>query len=190
MKLSDNPALKQRRDRLARDLHRRRGGDYLDAVKEANATVLRGRRRAVTETAPRRPAKSAKKGGGRKAREARIREAVQKALSKVIAEAASPPRASAPAPAVPLTEMSLEELAAAITEASRAATSSARVTESVTAPEPAGAASEPAGPLHEMPYEDFEEHAADVLTGPNGTGLRSPFWAGADAPRSPFWSGL
>ena len=83
-------------------------------VRRGMVTITGRGRQAVTEAA----AGPAKKGGKRKAREARIREAVQQAIRREIAEAAGRPPASAAAPSVPLTEMSHEDLAAAITEAS------------------------------------------------------------------------
>jgi hypothetical protein len=191
MKLSDMPELKKRRDEMARGLHRRRGGNYLDAVKEANAAVLRGYRQAVTETAP----KPAKKGGRRKAREARIREAVQQAISRVATEAAKGTLASgqvqdAAADSRPLHELSDDELTDRVAEEVLRSARPQPVTES--GPEPS--ATEPAGlpekPLHELDFEAWEQHFGDVMVAHAEQSLVSPFGQGARAVRSPFMQGL
>src|SRR5690242_13303400 len=199
MHLSELPALRDHRDELAQKIHKRRGGDYLAAVREANATCRgiyakatgrRGSQSAVSESVSRAVVGArrgtvttpgmARKAKAGKRRDAIVSEAVQRVVARVVAEAANGTRA----PSRPLTEMDQDELAAQLMEATKAAAPAGTGTQPAAEP-----VSLPDEPLHGLDFESFED-LATVALGQGGQGFGSPFWAGANAVRSPFWRGL
>jgi hypothetical protein len=184
MQLSEMPALKEARDKIARGLHKRNGGDYLSAVNEANAIVRRSYRRArgVAEGKPRRAPKPAKKD-----RKAVVSEAVSQAVSRALSEALTARQAAPAATARPVAELTDDELAGRLAEvywAGRApgGGTAGAVAESVT--------ELPDTPLHELDHDSFMDlFAAAAVTHGQAT-MASPFFAGAGAAVPPFMRGL
>jgi hypothetical protein len=115
MKLSEMPELMKVRDKIAKDLHRRRGGDYMAAVREANGIVQRTYQQAQAVAEARPP--QAPKRAGKKAGKASIGAAVGEAVGRAVAEALSGAKSAGAALTAstagsrPLHEISSDELA-------------------------------------------------------------------------------